>query len=160
VAVSRVGERQPQGRDRAAVKRGGRVDRLARRHAGEAPPRPGAEVAWALRDDRDVGPDHVPGGQQAGVHGDRLQVTAEGLAGGDRRRQPPRLPQAGDGAGEPRRERAAVGHDIGDLRGAGTVRSIGALDSRQDRGQGRVKIGHDDRHLFNEIRRPEQFMVR
>ena len=160
VALSRVGERQPQGSDRAAVQRGGRVDRLARRHPGEAPPGPGAEIARTLGDDRDVGPDYVPGRQQAGVHGDRLEVTAERLAGGDRRRQPPRLPEPGDGPGEPRRERAAVGHDIGDPGGGATVRSIGALDSRQDRGQGRVKIGHDDRHVIDRIGRPEQFMVR
>ena len=72
----------------------------------------------------------------------------------------PACAEPGDGPGEPRRERAAVGHDIGDPGGGVTVRSIGALDSRQDRGQGRVEIGHDDRHVIDGIRRPEQFMVR
>jgi hypothetical protein len=124
VALPWVGERQPQGRDRPAVQHGGRIDRLARRHAGEAPAGAGAEVAGTLGDDRYIGADHVPGDQQAGVHGDRLQVAAEGLAGGDRRGQPARRAEPGDGPGEPRRERAAVGHDVGDLGGGATVRSI------------------------------------
>ena len=44
---------------------------------------PGAEVARPLCDDDEVGADDVPRGEQAGVHGDRLEVAAERLPGGD-----------------------------------------------------------------------------
>ncbi len=110
--LARVGGRQPQRRDRPAAEHGGRVHRLARGDPGEPPPGAGAGVARPLRHDGHVGAGHVPRREQAGVHGHRLQVTAERLAGGDRRGQPSGRAQPGCRAGEPRGQRPAVLHDV------------------------------------------------
>jgi hypothetical protein len=60
----RVRVADPQRRHRAPAQRRGRVDRVARGHPGETPPRPGAEVAGPLRDHGDVGAEYVPRREQ------------------------------------------------------------------------------------------------
>ena len=82
-----IGVREPQRADRPAAEHRHRVHDLAGGHAGESPRRAGAEVARALGDDRDIGRQHVPGRQQPGVHGDRLEIAAERLPGAHRAAQ-------------------------------------------------------------------------
>jgi hypothetical protein len=72
VPFARVREGNAQRRHGAAAKGRGGVDGLAGRHARVAPLRAGAEVARALRHDRDVGAGGVPGGQESRVDRDRL----------------------------------------------------------------------------------------
>ncbi len=100
-----------------------------------------AEVARPCATTGDVGSDHEPGRQQRRVHRDRLVVAAPRLTDGEARGQPPRFAQPCDGRRERRRERAPVGHDVGDPR----VRPVVA-QARHDGGQGRVQVRDDDRH--------------
>ena len=105
MAGARVGVGDAQGTDRFTAEHGDGVARLARGHPGEAPRRPGAQVARALRDHRQIRPQHVPGRQQPGVQGDGLQVTAPGLPDGDhpdqRGRQRVEGPREGAGSAPP-----------------------------------------------------------
>ena len=137
-----------------------RVHRLAGRDAGEPPPRPGAEVAGTLRDDDEVGADDVPGREQARVHGDRLEVAAERLPGGDARLEPPGGAQAGDRPGEPRGQRAPVGHHVRDPRHrpAGTVG--GEPGTGDDRGQRRVQVRHHDGQAGEVVGVAQELVVR
>ncbi len=82
VPRTRIDRRDPQRPHRPAPQHRGRVDRLP--DPGTREPEPGAraEVARTLRDHHHVRAQHVPGGQQAGVHVDRLQVPPERLPAG------------------------------------------------------------------------------
>ena len=95
VPLARVRAEIRSDADRPAAQRRRRVDRLARRHAREAPARAGAEVARPCATTATSAPSTCRAGQQAGVHGHRLEVAAERLPGGHRRRQPARLAQPG-----------------------------------------------------------------
>ena len=128
------------------------VARLTGGHPGEAPRRPGAQVARALRDDRQVRAEHVPGRQQAGVHGHRLEVAPEGLPHGDHAGQ--RLVQRVDRAGEAGGQRPAVGHDVGDLEVG-----VGGQRTDQHRRQRRVQVGHDHRHAVQRVGLGERRVV-
>jgi hypothetical protein len=151
VPRSRIGAGHPKGRDRPPAKHRGGVDRLASRHPREPPRGAGAQVARPLRDHRHVRADDVPRGEQPGVHGHRLQVTAERLAGGDRRGQPARLPQPGRRPGEPRGQRAAVEHDVGDTGGT-RLRSVCGKKASQHGRESRVQVRHHHRHSGHGIR--------
>jgi hypothetical protein len=153
VAGAAVRVRDAQGAHRGALEGDDGVDRLAQGDAGEAPGGAGAEVAGALGHDRHVGVEDVAGGQQAGVQGAGLQVAAEGLAGGHRSHQV--VAEAVQSAGEPGRQGAAVGHHVGDP-GVRAVR----VDAGQDRRQGRVQVGRDDRHAVQAGRRRQHRTVR
>ena len=161
----RVGVADPQRRHRPSAQRRDRVDRLARRHPGEAPPGPGAEVARPLRDHRDVGAEHVPRGEQPGVHGHRLQIPAERLPGGHRRRQPARLAERGAAAREPGGQRPAVLHHVhhcGRLAGARAVGPgpFGRPEASQHGREGRVQVGHHDGHPADVVRVAQHVVVR
>ncbi|GAB3839432.1 hypothetical protein GCM10029963_06690 [Micromonospora andamanensis] len=110
VPGSWVGGGDPQRADRASAEGGDGVHRLADGHSGEAPAGAGAEVARALRHHRDVGVEHVPGGEQPAVQRRRLQVTAERLP--DAYRADQDVPQPGQGAGEPGGQRPTVGEQV------------------------------------------------
>ena len=163
----RVRVADPQRRHRAPAQRRGRVDRLARGHPGEAPPGPGAEVAGPLRDHRDVGAEHVPRREQPGVHGHRLQVAAERLPGGHRRRQPARLAEHRAGAREPGRQRPAVLHHVHHAglrppsgRGGSAPGPFGRKDPRQHGRESRVQVGHHDGHPADVVRVAQHVVVR
>ena len=102
--------------DRTTAERADRVDRVADRNAGEAPPGARAEIAGALRDDDDIGVQRVQGSEQARVHGDGFQIAAVRLSDGHRRGKGTVRAQPGDRPREPERQRAAVGHDVHDTR--------------------------------------------
>jgi hypothetical protein len=121
VALTRIGFADPQAGHRTSAQRGDGVDRLAGRHPGKTPAGPGPQVARALRDDRDIGLEHMPGGEQSGMHGHRLQVPAERLPGGHGRGEPARVRQRRARAGEPGRQRSAVLHDVDDTRSAAVL---------------------------------------
>jgi hypothetical protein len=166
VPLARVRVAHPQRRHRTAAQRRHGVDRLARRHAGEPPAGPGAEVARPLRDHRDVGAEHVPGREQPGVHGHRLQVPAERLSGGHGRRQPSRFPERRAGTREPARQGSAVLHDVdhpGRVRGGGADHA-GSFGGREDPGQhgreSRVQVGHHDGHPADVVRVAQHLVVR
>ncbi len=166
VPLTRVRVAHPQRRHRAPAQGAGRVDRLARGHPGEPPAGPGAEVARSLRDHRDVGAEHMPGGQQPGVHGHRLQVPAERLPGGDRRRQPSRFAERRAGAREPGRQGSAVLHDVDHAGQASRGRPVkpGSFGRRKDPGQHgrerRVQVGHHDGHPADVVRVTQHVVVR
>ena len=71
-----------------------------------------ADGGYDVDDHRDVGPEHVPRGEQAAVQGHRLEVAAHGLADRHRGGEPAGLAQRRHGAREPHRQRAAVGHHV------------------------------------------------
>jgi hypothetical protein len=152
VPLTRIRVTDPQAGHRTPAQCGRRVDRLARRHAGKAPAGPRPQIARALRDDRHVGAQHVPGGEQAGMHGDRLQVAAERLPGRDHRRQPSRVAQRRAGAGEPGGQGSAILHDVANTRGAACCRAVNAwsFGPREEASQhGResgVQVGHHHGH--------------
>ena len=75
------------------------------------------------------------------MRGHGLVVAAEGLADGHRGGQPPGIRQARDGAREGDRQRAAVGHHVGDP-GA----RVHGPDAGEHGRQGGVQVGDDDRH--------------
>jgi hypothetical protein len=165
VPVARVRVADPERRHRAAAQRGGGVDRLTRRHPGEPPPGPGAEVARSLRHHRDVGAEHVPGGEQPGVHGHRLQVTAERLAGRHRPGQPARLLERRAGPREPGGQRSAVLHYVGHpgrgtVGGEGNAGPFGRKDPGQDGRESRMQVGHHDRHPADVVRVAQHVVVR
>jgi hypothetical protein len=141
-----IGVRQPQGRHRAPVESRGRVHGLAGCDAGEPPAGPGAQVARPLRHDRRVRAQHVPRGEQAGVHGHRFQFPAERLTRRHRPRQPPGLAQAGDRAGEPGRQRPAVRHHV---RHRERGRSRFPEEPRQHGRERRMQVGHHHRHAVD-----------
>src|SRR6516164_2645023 len=154
MALPGIGLADPQRRHRAPAEHGGRVHRLAAGHAGKAPASARAQVARALRYHGHLGAQHVPGGQQAGVHGDRLQVATERLAGADRARQPARRPQPGRRPGEPGGQRTAVQHHV---RGGSRAR---LAEPGENGRQGRVQVRHDDRHPAQVVRVAEHLVVR
>ena len=158
VAFPRISLTDPQRGDRAAAEHGGRVDRLAARHAGKPPPGPGAQVPRSLRHHGDVGAEHVPRGQQAGVQRDRLQVTAERLAHGHGPAQPARFAQPGATAGEPGGQRATVEHHVGHGR-QGTGRPASA-QPRQHGRQRRVQVGDHHRHPAEVVRVAQHLVMR
>ena len=155
VPLALVGERDPQARDGAAAEGCRRVDRLARRDAGVPPAGAGAQVPGSLGDDRHVGSQHVPGGEQAGVDGHRLQVAAERLPRRHRPGQPVRRRAARRPCGRTRpgalrrlasrrRRRAA----------AGMARPELVTEASQHGREGRVQVGHHDRHAVDRVRLP------
>ena len=166
MAVTLVGLADPQAGHRPPAQRGYGVDRLARGYPGKAPAGPGAQVAGALRHDRDIGAEHMAGREQPGVHRHRLQVPAEGLPGGDRRGQPAGLFQRRAGAGEPGGQRAAILHDVDHADamsgpGAGPAGSFGRIENAGQHGrERRVQVGHHDRHPADVIRVAEHLVVR
>ncbi len=129
----------PTGR---AAEHGRGVDCLTAGHAGEPPAGAGAQIARALGHHGQLRAEDVSGGQQPGVQGHRLQVTAECLTDRDRARQPAEFAQLRGRPGEPGRERAAVQHHVRDRAAAAAFSQV----SGQDRGQRRVQVGHHDRH--------------
>ncbi len=152
VALTRIRVADPQAGHRPPAQCGHRVDRLARRHTGKAPAGSRPQIARALRDDRHVGAEHVPGGEQAGMHGDRLQVAAERLPGRDHRGQPSRVAQRRAGAGEPGGQRPAILHDVASTRGMTCRRGVNACSfgpreqaSQHGRESG-VQVGHHHGH--------------
>jgi FKBP-type peptidyl-prolyl cis-trans isomerase len=102
-----------------------------------------------------VGREHLPGGEQAGVHGHRLQVAAERLTHADRANQPARLAQARKSARVPGGQCASVGKHI---RHAG-VRSQGAY-SGEHRRQRRVQVSGDHGHRVQAVCVAQQVVVR
>ncbi len=107
-----------------------------------------------MADHGDLRVQHVPGGEQAGVQGDGLEVAAERLAHGDRAAQPVGRAQSGHGAGEPQRQGAAVGHHVRDP-GAGAV----VQDRGADGGQGGVQVGGDDGHRGEVVGGAQELVV-
>jgi hypothetical protein len=162
VALARVGLADPQAGHCPSAERGGGVDRFARRYPGKPPAGPGSEVARALRDDRDIGREHVPGREQPGMHGHRLQVSAERLPGGHGRDQPASVLERRAGAGEPSRQGAAVLHDVHDTRPAAVITGpFGPLkEAGQDGRESRVQVGHHDGHPADVVRVAEHVVVR
>ncbi len=151
--LARVGVADPQCRHRRPAEHRRRVHRLARGHPGEPPPRTGPEVARPLGNHDQIGPEHMPRRQQAGVHGDGLQISAERLARGDGPGQPARFAQPGHGPGEPGRQRAAVQHHVrgparrlrsaladGEPGAAGLAVEAFRVKTREHRGHGRVQV--------------------
>ena len=155
VPLARVGLADPQRGHRPAAEHGGRVHRLARGHAGEPPAGAGAQVAGALHDHGHLGAEHVPGGQQPAVQRDGFQVAAERLPDGHRAGQPARLAQAGDGAGEPGRQRAAVQHHVGGR----ADRAAPGVVAGQYRGQRGVQVGHHHRHAVQVVGVAQQVVL-
>ncbi len=164
--VARVRVAQPQRGYWPTVQRRHGVNDLARGHAGKAPAGPGAEVAWPLRDHRDVGAEHVPGGEQPSMHGHGLQVPAERLPGGHGGRQPAGLLERCARAGEPGRQRPAVLHDVHHpgrpaRPGAVTIGPFGLIKEAGQHGrESGMQVGHHDGHPTDVIRVPQHVMVR
>src|SRR5580692_9251132 len=155
--LPRVGIADPQRRHRPAAEHGRRVDRLAGGDPGEPPPGAGAQVSWPLGHHDQVGAEHVPRRQQPAVQRDRLQVATERLAHRHGGRQPASVPQRGGGAGEPCGQRGPIQHDVD-----GSVRSEPAIAPvpGENRGQGRVQVGHHDRDAVQVVRVAQDLVVR
>src|SRR6202167_1596015 len=155
--LPRVGVADPQRRYRPAAQHGRRADRLACGRPCGTPPGAGAQVSWPLGHHDRVGAEHVPGRQQPAVQRDRLQVAAERLAHRHRGRQPAGVPQCGGGAGEPRGQRGSVQHDVDGA--AGSEPALAPVPG-ENRGQGRVQVGHHDRDAVQVVRVAQDLVVR
>ena len=131
----------PQGGHTSATERVRGVERLACRGAGEAPAGAGTEVARALRHERDVSLEHMPGREQPGVHIDRLEVAAEGLPDRHHTPEPTGFPQTGDQLRERSRQSPTIGHHVRNL----DLRSR-LSQPRQNCRDGGVQIRGDHRH--------------
>jgi hypothetical protein len=162
VALARICLAHPQAGHRTSAQRGDGVDRLAGRHPGKTPAGPGPQVARALRDDRDIGLEHMPGGEQSGMHGYRLQVPAERLPGGYGGGEPARVLERRAGQGEPGRQGTAVLHDVGHPgRMAVITGPFGLIkDTGQHGRERRVQVGHHYRHPGDVVRVAEDVVVR
>ena len=144
VTCALVGAGHAQRGDRTPAQDASGVDRLTGGDAREAPAGAGAEVSRALGDHDEVRADDETRREQRAVHRHGLEVTAEGLPGGEARGDPAGGAQACDGAREPGRQRAAVGHHVGDPRRRAARERRGMPGSRDDRGQGGVQVRDDD----------------
>ena len=137
--VTRVGVGHPKCGHPTTAERADRVERLAGGDARVAPRGPGADVARALDDDRDVCPEDVLGRQQPGVQRHGLVLAAVGLPDRHGAGQPALLGQRRDVAREREGQRPTVGHEV-DHPGLRPVEA----DAGQHRGQGGVQVGDHD----------------
>ncbi|MDX6287244.1 MAG: hypothetical protein QOG53_2729 [Frankiales bacterium] len=97
MTLARIHGADPESSNGTTAEHGSRVDRVASGGPGEAPPSTGAEVPRSLDHHRDISLQGVHGGEQAGVHGHRLEITAVRLTDGHRADDPARQAQARDG---------------------------------------------------------------
>ena len=146
MAPAGIGVRHAQQGDRHAAQGRGRVERLADLRSRESPFRPGSEVSRALGDDGEVGLPHDPRRKQRRVDVDGLQLASERLAARNGSHDVARFPHGGRCAREPGRQGRAVVHDVGDAR----LRPTRA-DGGDRRGDGRMKIGDEDRHAIDRV---------
>ena len=93
--------------------------------------------------------------EQTGVQGDGFEVAAERLPDADCRRQPTGVPQAGDRARRPERQRPAVRHDVDDAR----LRPVESQPGEHRRQRG-MQVGDDHRHAVERIGIDQDAVVR